>query len=163
MLIHLLSYTYSYAGTCLTSRGSRKQSNNSRDTFRCQTDAFKFIPRRLYANVAAISCSCFFDVNGLRLIYVPYIIYKSSPRASGVRLSHDKARRILLPTSKINLGNSALMPIFLICFLGKEALCVSAAWKVELIVARNEKRNYRAVENGLLTQIRIKYPQWSNS
>lgn len=66
-------------------------------------------------------------LTGLRLIYVSYIIYKSSPRASGVRLSRDKARRILLPTSKINLGNSALMPIFLICFLGKEALCVSAA------------------------------------
>lgn len=70
--------------------------------------------------MAASPRPCFFDVSGLRLIYVPYG-YKSSPRVSGVRLSHDKARCILLPTSTINLGNSALMPIFLICFLGKEA------------------------------------------
>lgn len=128
ILIHLLSYLFicRHFLNVESVPQTSKPSNNSRDTFRCQTDAFKFIPRRLYANVAATPRPCFFDVNGLRLIYVPYG-YKSSPRASRVRLSHDKARRILLPTSTINLGNSALMPIFLICFLGKEALCVSAA------------------------------------
>lgn len=63
----------------ITSRVSRKSSNNSRDTFRCQTDVFKFIPRRPHANVAATPRPCFFDVNWLRLIYEPYG-YKS-PRA----------------------------------------------------------------------------------
>jgi hypothetical protein len=129
------------AGTGLTSRLSRKSSNNSRDTFRCQTDAFKFIPRRPHANVAATPRPYFFDVNGLCLIYEPYG-YKSPRRASGARLSRDKARRVFcsLPTCTVNLASGTDANLFNLFSWKRSTLRERSVKSVEPTVAREEPK-----------------------